>query len=82
MQGKENLLSRWMRKKDKDTTENLVKLHLRAIYLLKLIVIELMLLLSINFFLTAKNQYFFASDCHRVSGRLWSISGSWNDSWI
>ena len=49
MQGKKNLLSRWMHKKDKDTTENLVKLHLRAIYLLKLIVIELMLLLSINF---------------------------------
>jgi len=82
MQGKENLLSRWMRKKDKVTTENLVKLHLRAIYLLKLIVIELMLLLSINFFLTAKNLYVFASDGHRVSGRLWSISDSWNDSWI
>jgi hypothetical protein len=47
-----------MRKKDKDTTENLVKLHLRAIYLLKLIVIELMLLLSINFFLTAKINTF------------------------
>ena len=82
MQGKENLLSRWMHKKDKDTTENLVKLHLRAIYLLKVIVIELMLLLSINFFLNSKNPYVFASDGHWVSGRLWSISDSWNDSWI
>lgn len=79
MQGKNNLLSRWMRKKEKDTTEILVKLHLRAIYLLKLIVIELMLLLSINFFLNSKNPYDFASDGHWVSGNLWIISESWND---